>query len=182
MNIKCHKIIKSYPKEGKKPAAWLAEVSLDGGPIQTQMVKTFNGHMGTDFVNGCSIPCKMDEFNGKTSVIMELPKGQTYEPQSGGAPQPSSQPESQPPAATTYREPVGSVGGGRDDAILAQCCFKGAVDILCQKINTICDASFTDKVDAAAVTRLTAELFEGMKGVIAGKRAEAKQDGDNIPF
>jgi hypothetical protein len=108
----------------------------------------------------------------------------------GGARPPASAPTalpSQPTGAGLPQAHAAPASGNRDEAILAQCCFKGAVDVLCEKIRTVCDQNFTDKVGAAEVLALTAELFDGMKDIVAGKRFEPKQakampQQDDTPF
>jgi hypothetical protein len=191
MEIVCTKLFRTWPEKatpkGGTLFSWQALITVNNRPMEgEQKVKTFDAELAEAFVAGQPVPAVEDPYNQQMSYKLQgkVRGGARPPQQQAPAPAQQGQPTAQQQAQPAYSNPA---SGNNDDAILVQCCFKGAVAVLCEKIRTVCDKDFTDKVNADAVLRLTAELFEGMKLVVADKRAERTAQAqppqqDDIPF
>jgi hypothetical protein len=190
MEIVCTKLLRTWPEKdtpkGGTLYAWQAEITVDTHPANgEQKVKTFDAALAAAFEAGQPVPAVEDAWNGNISYKLQgKVRGGARPPQQQQAPANAPVKQGTAPAypnsATAESNPA-PARGNRDDSILAQCCFKGAIEVITTRISTVCDQSYTDKVGAAEVLALTSDLFDGMKLIVEGKRVERTAHTQPIP-
>lgn len=194
MEIVCAKLLRTWPEKdtpkGGTLFAWQALITVNNQkglylPMEgEQKVKTFNADLAAAFAAGQPVPAVEDAWNGNISYKLQgkvrdgaLPPQQQAP---ANAPVKQGTAPAYPNSATAESNPA-PARGNRDDSILAQCCFKGAIEVITTRISTVCDQSYTDKVGAAEVLALTSDLFDGMKLIVEGKRVERTAHTQPIP-